>query len=128
MFAVGMCLMLLFATPMQSYAMEADGYAVSPRFTYIYSYTLDFNVTGGNANITARLVGNSDVTDCNIKCNLEKLTGSTYWMQIQSFSASGTRIANLDASYGVSSGTYRVMGIFRCNTETQTVYSSNVTY
>lgn len=108
--------------------MEADGYAVSPRFTYISSYTMSFNVTGGNACITANLEGNPDVTDSNIKCNLEKLTGSTYWMQIQSFSASGTRIANLDVSYGVSSGTYRVMGVFRCNTETQTVYSPNVTY
>lgn len=126
--AIGVCMALFLGMPMQSFAMEAGGSSISPRFTYISQYRLDFDVTGGNANISATLEGNSDVTDTNIKCNLEKLTGSTYWMQIKSFSASGTRDASLDTSYGVSSGTYRVMGIFRCNTETQTVYSANVTY
>ena len=113
--------------PMQSFAQEAEGASVNPRFTYISDYTLDFNVSGGNAVISASLHGNADVTSCNIKCNLEKLTGS-YWMQIKSFSSSGTRYAYLDTSYGVSSGMYRVMAVFKCNTETQTVYSANVTY
>ena len=114
--------------PMQSFAQEAEGATVSPRFTYIADYSLDFRISDGNANINAGLVGNSDVTTCSIKCNLEKLTGSTYWMQIKSFSATGSSYANLITSYGVSSGMYRVMTVFKCNTETQTVYSPNVTY
>ena len=114
--------------PMQSFAQEAEGASVNPRFTYISDYTLDFNVSGGNAVISASLHGNADVTSCNIKCNLEKLTGSTYWMQIKSFSASGDSYVVLNTSYGVSSGMYRVMAVFKCNTETQTVYSPNVTY
>lgn len=113
--------------PMQSFAQEAEGASVNPRFTYIADYTLDFRISDGNACINADLLGNTDVTSCNIKCNLEKLTGS-YWMQMKSFSASGTRYANLNTSYGVSSGMYRVMAVFKCNTETQTVYSPNVTY
>ena len=113
---------------MQSFAQEAEGASVNPRFTYIDSYTLNFNVTSGNADIYADIFGNSDVTSCNIKCNLEKLTGGTYWMQIKSFSASGTRYTSLNTSYGVSSGMYRVMAVFKCNTETQPVYSPNRTY
>lgn len=126
--AIGLCMALFIGMPMQSFAMEAECSSISPRFTYISDYCLDFSISGGNANIYGELVGNSDVTSSSIKCNLEKLTGSTYWMQIKSFSASGGGSAILDTSYSVSSGMYRVMAVFKCNTETQTVYSPNVTY
>ena len=52
----------------------------------------------------------------------------SYWMQIQSFSKTGDDVVVLSADYPVDRGTYRVMGTFRCNNETQTAYSGNYTY
>lgn len=126
--AVILSIMLAMIMPMQSYAMEAQSASLSPRYAYITSCSVDLSISNGTATITASLTGQKDVTSSNIKCNLEKLTGSTYWMQIQSFWASGTNSANLNTTYGVSSGTYRVVGHFTCNTETATVYSGNRTY
>lgn len=123
-----MALIIFIASPMTAFAMEGDSTSVTPRYTSIFDYSLYLTVSNGNANISATLDGKSGVTESYIKCNLEKLTGSTYWMQIQSFSSTGTSSTSLSTSYGVGSGMYRVMGTFRCDSETVTAYSSNVTY
>ena len=52
----------------------------------------------------------------------------TYWMQMKSFEANRTGTVVLSASHPIDRGTYRVMGNFRCNTETQTAYTGNDTY
>lgn len=126
--ALCVCLTFFCSTPVTSYALEASNGSISPRFTYISYYRLELTIDNGNARIIAELNGKSDVTESYIKCNLEKLTGSTYWMQIKSFSDTGYKSATVSESYPIEKGTYRVMGTFRCNTETQTAYSPNQTY
>ena len=126
--ALCVCLTFFCSSPVTSYALEASNGSISPRFTYISYYRLELTIDNGNARIVGELNGKSDVTESYIKCNLEKLTGSTYWMQIKSFSKTGTKGVTLIEYYPVERGTYRVMGTFRCNTETQTAYSPNQTY
>ncbi len=113
---------------MTSNAAESNGYAASPRYTYIASYDLILTVGDGNACITAHLASKDKDTECYIKCNLEKLTGSTYWMQMKSFESTGIAGTTLSVNHGIDRGTYRVMGVFRCNNETQTGYTGNQTY
>lgn len=125
--ALCVCLTFFCSTPVTSYALEASNGSISPRFTYISYYYLNLSVGNGNAHINAELDGKSDVTESYIKCNLEKLTG-TYWMQIKSFSETGYKSVTMIEDYAITPGTYRVMGTFRCNTETQTAYSANRTY
>ena len=122
-----MCLAVFMNTPVMAYAQEAESTNVTPRYSCISSYKVELSISSGTASISANLSGYSNVTDSYIKCNLEKLMGS-YWMQLKSFTASGVTSASLSKSYSVDAGTYRVMGTFRCNTETITAYSSNVTY
>lgn len=126
--AAGLCLSIICGTSMTSNAAESNGYAASPRYTYISSYFLSLNVGDGNACITADLISKDKDAECYIKCNLEKLTGSTYWMQMKSFSSTGTGATVLSVNHDIDRGTYRVMGVFRCNTETQTGYTGNQTY
>lgn len=113
---------------MTSNAAESNGYAASPRYTYISSYDLILTVGDGNAYISSALISKDSKAECYIKCNLEKLTGSTYWMQMKSFSSTGTGATVLSVNHDIDRGTYRVMGVFRCNTETQTGYTGNQTY
>lgn len=112
---------------MNAYAMEADNTYVTPRYASVSNYSLGLTVASGNAHISATLDGKSGVSESYIKCNLEKLSGS-YWVQLQSFSSTGTSSTSLSADYGVEKGTYRVMGTFRCDSETITAYSANQTY
>ena len=49
-------------------------------------------------------------------------------IDITSFSETGYKSVVLIEDYPIEKGTYRVMGTFRCNTETQTAYSPNQTY
>lgn len=126
--AVGLCLTIFLGTPISSYAQEITGRMVSPRFTYIDSYYLSLNAANGIASIYADLESKEKNIDCYIKCNLEKLTGSTYWMQMKSFESTGSGYATLSVDYPIARGTYRVMGVFRCSTETQTGYTGNDTY
>ena len=120
-----MCLTMFLNMGAMAFAQENS--AVQPRYTYISDYGLSLDVINGNAHIYADLTGKTGTTECYIKCNLEKLMGS-YWMQIQSFSKTGDNAVVLSADYPVGRGTYRVMGTFRCNNETQTAYSGNYTY
>lgn len=108
-------------------AFAQENSSIQPKYTYIMDFSLALTVENGNAHISADLDGKTGTTEAYIKCNLEKLTG-TYWMQIQSFSETGVNSIALAADYPVGRGTYRVMGTFRCNNETQTAYSGNVTY
>lgn len=126
--AVGLCLSIFFGTSINSYAAEKSSNTVSPRFTYIFTYTLSLDAQNGNAHIIASLTNKDKDGECYIKCNLEKLTGSTYWMQMKSFESTGIGSTSLSADHGIDRGTYRVMGVFRCNTETQTGYTGNQTY
>lgn len=125
LFALCMCLTMFLNTGVLSFAEENT--SIQPRYTYISNYSLSLTVENDNAHISADLDGKPGTTESYIKCNLEKLTGS-YWMQIQSFSSTGTYATVLSADYPVGRGTYRVMGTFRCNNETQTAYSGNFTY
>ena len=124
--AVGLCFSIFLGTSVNSYASEVET-SVSPRYTYIDNYAMSLTAENGNAHIVADLVGKDSSKECYIKCNLEKLTGS-YWMQIKSFEASDTAGVTLIADHSISRGTYRVMGTFRCHTETQTAYTGNETY
>ena len=124
--AVALSLTIFFGTSMNSYASEVR--VANPRFTYIDSYVLSLKAENGNASIFADLISKQAGADCYIKCNLEKLTGSTYWMQMKSFESRGITATTLVANYPIERGTYRVMGTFRCNTETQTAYTGNDTY
>lgn len=108
-------------------AFAQENTSIQPRYTYISDLNLSLTISNGNAHISADLDGKTGTTESYIKCNLEKLTG-TYWMQIQSFSSTGDISTVLVADYPVGRGTYRVMGTFRCNDETQTAYSGNCTY
>lgn len=108
-------------------AFAQENSYIQPRYTYIMDFSLSLNIANDNAHISADLNGKKGTTESYIKCNLEKLTG-TYWMQIQSFSSTGDIATVLVADYPVGRGTYRVMGTFRCNNETQTAYSGNWTY
>ena len=125
--AVCLCCAMFVNTPMNAYAMEADNTYVTPRYASVSDYSLSLSVASGNAHISANLNGKSGVSESYIKCNLEKLSGS-YWVQLQSFSSTGTSSTSLSADYGVEKGTYRVMGTFRCDSETITAYSANQTY
>ena len=120
-----MCLTMFLNMGAMAFAQENS--SIQPRYTYISDFSLALTVINGNAHISADLDGKTGTTESYIKCNLEKLTG-TYWMQIQSFSKTGTDVVILSADYPVGRGTYRVMGTFRCNNETQTAYSGNWTY
>ena len=120
-----MCLTMFLNMGAMAFAEENT--SIQPRYTYISDYSLSLYVSDGNAHISADLDGKTGTTESYIKCNLEKLTGS-YWMQIQSFSKTGVNSITLSADYPVGRGTYRVMGTFRCNNETQTAYSGNFTY
>ena len=124
--AVALSLTIFFGTSMNSYASEVR--VVNPRFTYISSYVLSLKAENGNAGIFAELLSKQAGATCYIKCNLEKLTGSTYWMQMKSFESTGISATTLSVDYPIERGTYRVMGTFRCNTETQTAYTGNDTY
>lgn len=124
--AACLCLTLFLSTPIHSYAAEGET-TVSPRFTYISQYTLSLSGNNGNAHIAATLISKDSSVNCYIKCNLEKLMG-TYWVQMKSFETSRVSSATLIADHPVDSGTYRVMGTFRCSTETQTAYTGNKTY
>ena len=124
--AVALSLTIFFGTSMNSYASEVR--VANPRFTYIDSYFMSLSAENGYASIAASLASKQTGADCYIKCNLEKLTGSTYWMQMKSFESRGTSITALSVDYPIERGTYRVMGTFRCNTETQTAYTGNDTY
>lgn len=125
--AVCLCFTIFFGTSINSYATEAGG-TVSPRYSYISTYSLSLSTDNGNAHIAATLVSKDSTLDCYIKCNLEKLTGSTYWMQIKSFETTGRAGVTLIADHSIESGTYRVMGTFRINNEIQTAYTGNKTY
>lgn len=125
--SVSICLILFFAMPIQSFAQEAEEYSVTPRLKYIMFYTQSITVSNGTANIDASLEAISNSSSCSIKCNLEKLVG-TYWLQLDSFWANGTGHASLNEDYSVSYGTYRVHAFHTCETETQSAYTSNVTY
>ena len=120
-----MCFAMFLNTGVMAFAQE-NSY-IQPRYTYIMDFSLSLNIANDNAHISADLNGKTGTTESYIKCNLEKLTG-TYWMQIQSFSSTGDIATVLVADYPVGRGTYRVMGTFRCNNETQTAYSGNWTY
>ena len=120
-----MCLTMFLNMGAMAFAQENT--TIQPRYTYIMDYGLSLDIENGNAHIYADLNGKTGTTESYIKCNLEKLTGS-YWMQIQSFSKTGDDAVVLSADYPVDRGTYRVMGTFRCNNETQTAYSGNWTY
>ena len=124
--AVGLCSILFLGTSVNSYASEADSYAV-PRYTYISNYTMSLTAENGNAHIFATLTSKDSSVDCYIKCNLEKLMGS-YWMQIKSFETTNRAGAALVADHAIDRGTYRVMGTFRCLNEFQTAYTGNETY
>ena len=126
--AVALSLTMFLGTSTNCYAQEVSVRSTSPRFTYISSYYLSLNAENGNAHIIADLSSKDYTVECYIKCNLEKLTGSTYWMQIKSFDKRNTGAVNLVVDYPIERGTYRVMGTFRCNTETQTAYTGNDTY
>lgn len=125
--AACLCLTIFLSTPMHSYAAEGEA-TVSPRFTYILEYSMSLTAENGNAHIVADLISKDSSVEAYIKCNLEKLTGSTYWMQMKSFSSTGTGRTTLIADHAIDRGTYRVMGTFRCHTETQTAYTGNQTY
>ena len=124
--AVALSLTIFFGTSINSYASEVR--IVNPRFTYIDTYYMSLKAENGNATIIAELIAKETGADCYIKCNLEKLTGSTYWMQMKSFESTGISATTLSVDYPIARGTYRVMGTFRCNTETQTAYTGNDTY
>ena len=124
--AVTLCAILFLGTSVNSYASEADSYAV-PRYTYIDSYAMSFTAENGNAHIYASLCSKDSSKDCYIKCNIEKLMGS-YWMQIKSFETTHRASATLVADHTIDRGTYRVMGTFRCLNEIQTAYTGNETY
>ena len=125
LFALCMCLTMFLNMGAMAFAQENT--SIQPRYTYISDLNLSLTISNGNAHISADLNGKTGTTESYIKCNLEKLMGS-YWMQIQSFSSTGTYATVLSADYPVDRGTYRVMGTFRCNNETQTAYSGNWTY
>lgn len=125
--AVCLCFAIFFGTSINSYATEEGG-TVSPRYTYISNYSLSLSTDNGNAHIAATLTSKDSSLDCYIKCNLEKLTGSTYWMQIKSFETTGKAGTALSGDHAIGSGTYRVMGTFRINNEIQTAYTGNKTY
>ena len=125
--AVCLCLTMFFGTSINTYASEGSS-TVSPRYTYIDSYSLSLSAENGNAHIAATLISKDSSLSCYIKCNLEKLTGSTYWMQIKSFEATDIAGVTLIADHAIDRGTYRVMGTFRINNETQTAYTGNKTY
>lgn len=125
LFAICLCLTLFFN--MGATAFASEGRVIQPRYTYILDYALSLNVADGNAHISADLDGKPGTTESYIKCNLEKLMGS-YWMQLKSFENYGDTGTYLYADYPVTRGTYRVMGTFRCNNETQTAYSGNFVY
>ncbi len=124
--AVSLCAIVFFSTPVSSYAAE-DNEGIMPAYTRIMYHYIYLSVGDGNAHIVADLEGRFDVTETYAKCNLEKLMG-TYWMQIKSFSKTGTQYVNFEEYYPIDRGTYRVMGTYRCDTETITVYSTNETY
>lgn len=124
--AVTLCSIIFMGTSVNSYASE-EGTSVSPRYTYIDNYSMTLTAENGNAHIFANVMSKDSSTSCYIKCNLEKLMGS-YWMQMKSFEATGTGSATVIADHGIDRGTYRVMGTFRCHTETQTAYTGNETY
>ena len=124
--AASLCMIIFLSTPINSYASEADSYAV-PRYTYIDSYLMSLTAENGNAHIYASLVSKDSSKDCYIKCNLEKLMGS-YWMQMKSFEITERASATLIADHSIDRGTYRVMGTFRVVNETQTAYTGNKTY
>lgn len=124
--AVGLCAIMFLGTSVNTYASEAET-SVSPRYTYILNYAMSLTAENGNAHIFADLVGKDSSKECYIKCNIEKLMGS-YWMQIKSFEASHVAGVTLVADHSIDRGTYRVMGTFRCHTETQTAYTGNETY
>lgn len=125
--AVCLCLTIFFGTSVNSYASE-EGSTVSPRYTYISEYSMSLSTNNGNAHIVADLSSKDSSVECYIKCNLEKLTGSTYWMQMKSFEATNTGTVTLIADHTIERGTYRVMGTFRINNEIQTAYTGNKTY
>ena len=125
--AACLCLTIFFSTPLHSYASE-NGSRVSPRYTYISEYSMSLRTENGNAHIFADLVSKDSKKECYIKCNLEKLTGSTYWMQIKSFEARATAGVTLVADHAIEKGTYRSMGTFRIENEIQTGYTGNQTY
>lgn len=125
LFAICLCLTLFFN--MGTTAFASEGRVIQPRYTYILNYGLSLNITDGTAHISADLDGKPGTTESYIKCNLEKLMGS-YWMQMKSFEEYGTNAVWLSAYHQVDRGTYRVMGTFRCNNETQTAYSGNFVY
>lgn len=124
--AVTLCAIIFMGTSVNTYASE-EGTSVSPRYTYIDNFSMSLSTNNGNAHIVADLVSKDSSVNSYIKCNLEKLTG-TYWMQMKSFEASGTGWATLIADHDIDRGTYRVMGTFKCHTETQTAYTGNKTY
>ena len=124
--AVTLCAIIFLGTSVNSYASEADSYAV-PRYTYISNYSMSLTTENGNAHIVADVTSKDSSVECYVKCNLEKLMGS-YWMQIKSFEATGRATATVVADHAIDRGTYRVMGTFRCHNETQTAYTGNETY
>lgn len=124
--AVTLCAIIFLGTSVNSYASE-EGSLVSPRYTYISNFTMSLSTDNGNAHIVATITGKDSSKECYIKCNLEKLIGS-YWMQMKSFEATNTGSVTLIADHNIERGTYRVMGTFRCHTETQTAYTGNKTY
>lgn len=125
LFAICLCLTLFFN--MGATAFASEGRVIQPRYTFIANYGLSLNINDGTAHISADLDGKTGTTEAYIKCNLEKLMGS-YWMQMKSFEEYGTDTVWLSAYHKVDRGTYRVMGTFRCNNETQTAYSGNFVY
>lgn len=124
--AVCLCSVLFLGTSINTYATETET-SVVPRFTYISEYTMSLSTDNGNAHIVANVISKGSSINCYVKCNLEKLTGS-YWMQMKSFESSGVGTATVIANHPIDRGTYRVMGIFKCSTETQTAYTGNKTY
>lgn len=108
------------------YSDDSDN-EITPFLTYISSYECSLDISNGNAECTSSIDGNSKVTSTKITMILQKLSSGS-WINVATFNATGGNSCELERTYKISRGTYRLYCTFTANSETVTKKTASKTY
>ncbi|WP_050697549.1 hypothetical protein [Anaeromassilibacillus senegalensis] len=107
LFAMGTQAMATTSVELDIDSTVAD--QIQPRYTDIMDLYAELTINGNSADVYVYAVGSSNVTKITIQATLQKESSSGKWSTVKSWSQTFSgNIAELEKSYPVSSGTYRV--------------------
>lgn len=127
--ALGMCCAMVFGVPVKASGEVSNNYdeEITLQYVNLRNVTASLSISNGTATCNSKLTMQTNKS-CSITMTLQKKSGSS-WENIKTWSKSGTGDLALKESRSVPKGeTYRVKATGTCGSESETRYSSVISY